>query len=178
MFAKACELRCFRSPGSSGCTATCRFPGVAYLHVEWVARWRCYSRGCYIEKIGTNFGIPAENTPYEAEMDKRQHIGRWFLIPRRMCCEKLGCHSVFMLLRLYHCDVSPGSRTFFVAMSMSKPAKTFDESDVNLTQMEKPIKITSTWKVYFESKSKSKKQKKKGTCFGRAGHNIIFLDFY
>ena len=34
MFAKACELRCFIGPVSSGCTATCRFPGVAYLHVE------------------------------------------------------------------------------------------------------------------------------------------------
>ena len=83
-----------------------------------------------------------------------------------------------MLLRLDHCDVSPDSRTFFVAMSMSKPAKTLDESDVDLTQMDKPVKITSTWKVYFESKSKSKKAKKNGTSFGRNGQNIIHLDFY
>ena len=68
---------------------------------------------------------------------------------------------------------------FFFAMSLSKPAKTLIGSDVNTEHLDNPIKITSNWKVYLESKTKSRKSKKTNTVrFGRPGQHIISLEFY
>jgi hypothetical protein len=64
-------------------------------------------------------------------------------------------------------------------MSLSKPVSVLDASDVNLDQLDKPIKISSSWKVYLESKTKSRKSNKSTqVTFARLGQHITSLEFY